>query len=57
MVPSNGAIWFDGGMTTGRQCEKDGNLVTMSSNKLMKCRGKNLVLAIYTLVLLNCYVV
>jgi hypothetical protein len=28
--------------------QKDGDLETMSSGKLMKCRGKNLVLVIYT---------
>jgi hypothetical protein len=50
IVSSDGAVWFNDGMTTGRQCEKDGDLETMSSRKLMKCRGKKLVLAIYTLV-------
>ena len=47
---SDGAVSFNDGMTTGGQCEKDGDLETMSSRKLMKCRGKKLVLAIYTLV-------
>ena len=50
IVSSDRAVWFNDGMTTGRQCKKDGDLDTMSSGKLMKCRGKNLVLAIYTLV-------
>jgi hypothetical protein len=57
IVSSDGAVWFNDGMITGRQCEKDGDLETTLSGKLMKCRGKNLVLAIYTLVLLDCYVV
>ena len=50
IISSDGAVWFNDGMTTGRQCEKDGNLETMSGKKLMKCRGKKLVLAIYALV-------
>ena len=50
IVSSDGAVRFTHGMTTGGQCEKDRDLETMSSRKLMKCRGKNLVLAIYNLV-------
>lgn len=50
-------VWFNDGMTTGRRCEKDGVLETMSSRKLMKWRGKKLVLAIYTLVWLIWYCV
>ena len=57
IVSSDGAVWFKDGMTTGRQCEKDGDLETMSSRKLMKCRGRKLVLAIYTLVWLIWYCV
>jgi hypothetical protein len=49
IILSDGAILFNDGMTTGRQCKKDGDQKTMSSRKLMKCRGK-LVLAIYALV-------
>ena len=50
IISSDGAVWFNDDMTIGRQCEKDGDLETMSSKKLMKCRGKKLVLAIYALV-------
>ena len=50
IVSSDGVVWFNDGITTGRQCKKDGDLETMSSRKVMKCRGKKLVLAIYTLV-------
>ena len=50
IVSSDGAVWFNDGMTTGRQCKKDGDLEGMSSRKLMKCRGKVLVLAKYALV-------
>ena len=50
IVLSDGVVWFNDGMTTGRQCEKDGDLERMSSRKLIKCRGKKLVLAIYALV-------
>ena len=46
IVSSDGAVWFNDGMTTRRQCEEDGDLETMSSRKLMKCRGKKLMLAI-----------
>ena len=50
IISSDGAVWFNDGMTTGRQCEKDEHLETMSGRKLMKCGGKKLVLAIYALV-------
>src|SRR6202050_5973387 len=50
IVSSDGVVWFNDDITTGRQCKTDGDLETMSSKKLMKCRGKKLVLAIYTLV-------
>ena len=50
IVSSDGVVWFNDGITTGRQCKKDGDLETMSSRKVMKCRGKKLVLEIYTLV-------
>jgi hypothetical protein len=50
IISSDGAVWFNDSMTTGRQCEKDEHLETMSGRKLMKCRGKKLVLAIYALV-------
>ena len=46
IVSSDGAVWFNDAMTTRRQCEEDGDLETMSSRKLMKCRGRKLVLAI-----------
>ena len=50
IVSSDGVVLFNDGITTGRQCKKDGDLETMSSRKVMKCRGKKLVLEIYTLV-------
>ena len=50
IVSSDGVVWFNDGITTGRQCKKDGDLETMSSRKVMNCRGKKLVLEIYTLV-------
>ncbi|KIM74616.1 hypothetical protein PILCRDRAFT_79928, partial [Piloderma croceum F 1598] len=31
IVSSDGAFWFNDGMTTGRQCKKNGDLETMSS--------------------------
>ena len=47
VLSSDGAVWFNDGMTTGRQCEKDGDLETMITRKLIDGRGKKLVLAIY----------
>src|ERR1700727_962155 len=41
IVSSYGVVWFNDGITTGRQCKKDGDLETMSSRKVMKCRGRN----------------
>ena len=43
IVSSDGVVWFNDGITTERQCKKDGDLETMSSRKVMKCRGKKLV--------------
>ena len=36
IVSEDGVVWFKDGITTGRQCKKDGDLETMSSRKVMK---------------------
>ena len=50
IVSSVGVVWSNDGITTGRQCKKGGDLETMLSRKVMKCKGKKLALAIYTVV-------
>jgi hypothetical protein len=35
------------GMTTGSSCENEGNFDKFSSRKLLKCKGKKLILVVY----------
>ena len=41
-------VWYHNGIHTGEICLRDGILRSQSDDKLRVCRGKNLVLAIYT---------
>jgi len=47
IISSDGDIWFNDGMTTGRSCDDDGHLNHTSNSRLKTCRGKDLVLAVY----------
>jgi hypothetical protein len=46
IISTNHQVWYHDGITTGSSCTKDGTLANMS-DKLQKCREKNLILAIY----------
>ena len=47
IINPDGPIWYNDGIETGKNSILDGHLSTMSDDGLKKCRGKNLVLAVY----------
>ena len=47
IVTSNGSVWFNDGITTGRNSIEEGQLSMMSDQELRKCRDKNLLLVVY----------
>ena len=38
---TDGIVWYHDGMTTGSNCENDGDFDKFSFNNLLNCRGKN----------------
>ena len=47
IISASGTIWYNDGITTGKNCIQDGHLSTISYKELKVCDGKELVLAIY----------
>jgi len=47
IISADGTIWYNDGITTGKNCIQDGHLSTMSYEELKVCDGKELVLVIY----------
>jgi hypothetical protein len=41
IIGTDGIVWYHDGMTTGSNCENDGDFDKFSSNNLLNCRGKN----------------
>jgi hypothetical protein len=48
-IISTGRVWYHDGMTTGSSCVSHGLLSKVGDMQLRQCKGKDLVLAIYTL--------
>jgi hypothetical protein len=47
IIGTNGIVWYYDGMITGSNCENDGDFDKFSSNMLLNCRGKKLILVVY----------
>ena len=47
IISLNGTIWYNNGITTGKNSIQDRHLSTISYEELKVCDGKELVLAIY----------
>ena len=47
IITKDGKIWFNDGITTGGKSIEEGHLSTMADKNLRKCKGKDLVLAVY----------
>ena len=47
IIGTDGIVWYHDGMTTGSNCENDGDFDKFSSNDLLNCRGKKLILVVY----------
>ncbi|TFK45244.1 hypothetical protein OE88DRAFT_1600301, partial [Heliocybe sulcata] len=46
-IDSEGNIWYNDGITTGRQCMKEGNISTTSITTLLTAQRRTATLAIY----------
>ena len=47
IIGTDGMVWYHDGMTTGSSCENEGDFDKFSSRKLLKCKGKKLILVVY----------
>ena len=47
IIGNDGMVWYHDGMTTGSSCENEGDFDKFSSRKLLKCKGKKLILVVY----------
>jgi hypothetical protein len=48
IVSSDGSVWFHDGMTSAHTTVLDGNIDDLGSQELSVCKGKKLVLALYS---------
>ena len=48
IIGTDGIVWYYDGMTTGSSCENEGDFDMLSSINLLKCKGKKLILVVYT---------
>src|ERR1700728_2169517 len=48
IIGTNGIVWYHDGITTGSSCESEGDFDKLSSRNLLKCKGKKLILVVYT---------
>jgi hypothetical protein len=47
IITCNGDVWYHDGMTMRNTCENGGVVENFSNKKILTCRGKELLLAIY----------
>ena len=47
IISADGTIWYNDGITTGKNSIQDEHLSTISHEELKICNGKELVLAVY----------
>ena len=47
IIGTDGIVWYHDGMTTGSSCKNEGDFDKFSSKKLLKCKGKKLILVVY----------
>jgi hypothetical protein len=47
IIGTDGIVWYHDGMTTGSSCENEGDFDKFSSRKLLRCKGKKLILVVY----------
>ena len=47
IIGTDGIVWYHDCMITGSNCDNDGDFDKFSSNNLLNCRGKKLILVVY----------
>ena len=48
IISKDGKIWFNDRISTGGKSIEEGHLSTMTVKNIKKCKGKDLVLAVYS---------
>ena len=47
IIGNDNNVWYHDGMITGSTCENEGDFDRFSTKKLLKCKGKRLLLVVY----------
>ena len=47
IIGADRIVWYHDDITTGSSCENEGDFDKFSSKRLLKCKGKNLILVVY----------
>jgi hypothetical protein len=47
IIGTDAIVWYHDGMTTGSNCENDGDFDKLSSNNLLNCKESKLILLVY----------
>jgi hypothetical protein len=47
IIGTDSIVWYHNDMTTGSNCENEGDCDKFSSRNLWKCKGKNPILVVY----------
>ena len=47
VIGNDNNVWYHDGMITGSTCENEGDFDSFSTKKLLKCKGKRLLLVVY----------
>jgi len=47
IIGNDNNVWYHDGMTMGNTCENEGDFDSFSTKKLLKCKGKRLILVVY----------
>ena len=47
IIGNDNNVWYHDGMTTGGSCKNEGDFDSFSTKKMLKCRGKMLILVVY----------
>ena len=47
IIGADGIVWYHDGITTGSTCENEGDFDKFTSKKMLRCKGKGLLLVVY----------
>ena len=47
IIGNDNNVWYHDGMTTGSNCKNEGDFDSFSTKKMLKCKGRQLILVVY----------